>query len=78
MPYDAEMASSLANNLATLLELDMGRAWAKGTDNEAYPGKTTALPKIWSTYPEIAEKLKADLLSWLKSVESSSQGNDYN
>lgn len=59
MDYNAEMASNLANNLATLLELDMGRAWAKGTDNEAYPGKTTALPKIWSTYPEIAEKGKA-------------------
>ena len=28
-------------------------------------------------YPEIAEQLKADLFSWLQSVESSGQGNDY-
>jgi len=32
---------------------------------------------IIKDYPEIAEKLKADLFSWRKSVESSSQGNDY-
>lgn len=55
MPYDAEMAASLASNLKLLLELDMGRAWAEGTDKEKYKGKTHALPKIWSTYPEIAE-----------------------
>ena len=52
--YDAELASTLANNLKTQLSLDMGRAWKKGTDNAAYPGKTTSLPKIWSTYPEIS------------------------
>lgn len=59
IPYDAELATTSANNLLTQLDLKMGRAWAKGTDNEAYPGKTTALPKIWETYPEIAEKGKA-------------------
>lgn len=59
MPYDAELASKLANNLKTLLELDMGRAWKKGTGNDAYPGKTTALPKIWTNYPDVAEKGKA-------------------
>jgi len=57
--YDAELAGKLANNLKTLLELDMGRAWKKGTDNEAYPGKTRTLPKVWTTYPEISEKGKA-------------------
>ena len=57
--YDAETASKLANNLKALLELDMGRAWAKGTGNDAYAGKTTALPEIWSTYPEISEKGQA-------------------
>ena len=59
MAYNAEMASKLADNLAKLLELDMGRAWANGTDNEAYPGKTTALKKIWTTYPDVAEKGQA-------------------
>ena len=57
--YDAELAGKLANNLKTLLELDMGRAWEKGTDNKAYPGKTRALPKVWTTYPEISKKGKA-------------------
>ena len=55
MDYDAELASKLAGNLKTLLDLDMGRAWPQGSDNKAYPGKTTSLPKIWETYPEIAE-----------------------
>lgn len=59
MAYDAELAGTLANNLKALLELDMGRAWKKGTDNEAYPGKTRALPKNWTTYPKAAEKGKA-------------------
>ena len=55
MEYNAELAATLANNLKTQLELDMGRAWKKGTGNDAYSGKTTALPKIWTTYPEIAD-----------------------
>lgn len=59
IPYDAELASTSANNLLTQLDLKMGRSWAKGTDNVNYEGKTTALPKIWETYPEIAEKGKA-------------------
>ncbi len=57
--YNAELAAMLANNLLLQTQLDMGRAWAKGTDNLAYEGKTRALPEAWSTYPEIAEKGKA-------------------
>ena len=53
--YDAEMAKKLAGNLKLMLDLDNGRAWAKGSDNENYAGKTTALPKIWTTYPEISD-----------------------
>jgi cytochrome c556 len=53
--YDAKLATMLAGNLKLMLHLDNGRAWAKGSDNEAYPGKTAALPKIWTTYPEIAD-----------------------
>ena len=49
------MAGKLAANLQTLLELDMGRAWKQGTDNQAYAGETTSLPKVWTTYPEIKE-----------------------
>jgi cytochrome c556 len=57
--YNAELAAALANNLLLQTQLDMGRAWAEGTDNLAYEGKTRALPEIWSTYPEISEKGKA-------------------
>lgn len=53
--YDAALASKLAGNLKLLLDLDNGRAWAPGSHNDAYFGETTALPKIWDTYPEIAE-----------------------
>jgi len=55
MPYDAELAGKLANNLKVLLQLDIGGAWAAGTGKDKYPGKTHALPEIWSTYPKVAE-----------------------
>jgi cytochrome c556 len=55
IPYDAELATKLAGNLKLMLDLDNGRAWVEGSDIEAYPDDTTALPKIWTTYPEIAE-----------------------
>jgi cytochrome c556 len=55
LDYDAELANKLAGNLKLMLDLDNSRAWAKGSDNENYPGKTAALPKIWTTYPEIAD-----------------------
>ena len=57
--YNAELASMLANNLLLQTKLDIGRAWAKGTDNETYFGETDARPEIWTTYPKIAEKGKA-------------------
>jgi cytochrome c556 len=53
--YDAEMAKKLAGNLKLMLDLDNGRAWAQGSDNENYADKTRALPKVWTTYPEIAD-----------------------
>ena len=53
--YDAELAGKLAGNLKLLLDLDNGRSWMQGSDNEAYSGKTTALPKVWTTYPEISK-----------------------
>jgi cytochrome c556 len=53
--YDAALASTLAGNLKLMLDLDNGRAWAQGTSIDNYKGKTTALPKIWTTYPEIGK-----------------------
>lgn len=59
MDYNADLASTLANNLVLLSQMDHGRQWPKGSDNDAYFGKTEALPEIWSTYPEVKEKGKA-------------------
>jgi len=53
--YDADLAKKLAGNLKLMLDLDNGRAWAKGSDIDNYMGDTTALPKIWTTYPEIGK-----------------------
>lgn len=53
--YDAELATQLAKNLQTLIKINMGRAWPQGSDNSKYAGDTTALPEIWTTYPEISE-----------------------
>ena len=53
IPYDAARAQMLADNLVKLLDIDISSSWVKGTDNEAYPDETTALPAIWTTYPEI-------------------------
>jgi cytochrome c556 len=59
IPYDAEKAANLANNLKLMLQLDMSAAWAAGTGKDNYEGKTHALPEIWSTYPKVAEAGKA-------------------
>lgn len=55
IPYDAERAAKLANNLKVLLQLDMGGAWPAGTGKDKYPDETHALPEVWSTWPKVAE-----------------------
>ena len=42
VPYDAETASKLANNLKTLLSVDMGRSWPQGSDMDNYFGETSS------------------------------------
>jgi len=55
IPYDAEQASIAANNLKTLLAMDMRAAWMEGTSHEAYPDKTDALPAIWAADSDFAQ-----------------------
>ncbi|MDH5547788.1 MAG: cytochrome c [Gammaproteobacteria bacterium] len=55
MPYDAKKAQMLADNLKLMLGLKNGAAWMEGTSNKDYPDDTTALPKIWETWPKIAD-----------------------
>lgn len=57
--YDAEKASSAADALNALMNVSQQSMWSPGTDVEALPGQTTALPTIWTTWPAIAEKSKA-------------------
>ena len=41
---------------ATSTYWPVNQGWPPGSGNDAYPGKTRALPDIWSTYPKVAEK----------------------
>lgn len=76
IPYDAEMASMLANNLKLLVSLDNGRAWMKGTSNEDYPGKTEALPAVWESGSEIGDRGKAFAKAVNELADTAGQGLD--
>ncbi len=57
--YDAELASALANNLKLLTQANNGTMWPEGSDNQAYPDDSHALPENWTNYPDAAEKWNA-------------------
>lgn len=57
--YDAATATAAANNLLAAVTMDQMAMWPQGTDNASMPGKTRALPAIWTTFPAIAENGKA-------------------
>lgn len=76
IPYDAEMAGTLANNLKVLLSLDNSRAWMKGTSNEDYPGKTEALPAIWDSGSEIGDRGEAFAKAVNELADAAGQGLD--
>lgn len=59
MEYDAEAAQAFANNLVAVASIDQRAMWPQGTDNAAMPGKTRALPEIWSDYQKVGEISKA-------------------
>lgn len=56
VPYDAEAATAAAENIASLAALTQDRYWAEGTDNFDMEGKTKALPAIWETPDDFAQK----------------------
>jgi len=58
--YDADIAVEAAENLLAAANLGQSQLWPEGSDNET-PGnaETRALPVIWSTFPEITEKMDA-------------------
>ena len=56
VPYDAAQATGVVNSLLALNTMDVGAMWPPGSDNQALPGKTRALPEIWTTFPAVVEK----------------------
>ena len=57
--YNADAAQAAANNLLAAASMNQMAMWPQGTDSESMPGKTEALPVIWTTFPAIAEKGQA-------------------
>ncbi|MBX2885548.1 MAG: cytochrome c [Granulosicoccus sp.] len=57
--YDAELASTMANNLNTVVNLNNGAMWPADSDNTKRKGKTRAKPNIWAADSKIGEKSKA-------------------
>lgn len=59
MDYDAEAAQAFANNLVAVAGIDQRAMWPEGTDSVAMPGKSRALPEIWTNYSDVEEISKA-------------------
>ena len=59
VPYDAAQATGVVNSLLALNTMDVGAMWPPDSDNQSLPGKTRALPEIWTTFPAIVEKSDA-------------------
>ncbi|MGQ7844519.1 c-type cytochrome [Granulosicoccus sp. 3-233] len=60
MEYDAELATEAADNLLAVSRMGQSTLWPQGSDNSNPDNaENRALPVIWETYPEIAEKGKA-------------------
>ena len=57
--YNAEAATTAANNLKALSSMNVMTLWPAGSDNEALAGKTRALPKICADFPGVGQKSKA-------------------
>lgn len=68
--YDAAQATTIAQNLLALSRMDAGAMWPPGSDNQALPGKTRALPEIWTTFPAIIEKATAMTMALEAMVEA--------
>ena len=64
--YDAKAAEAAATNIVLLASINQSNLWPEGTDAEALPGQTRALPAIWEKYPDIEEKAKA----WLAAAQA--------
>jgi len=58
LDYDAKLASSLADNLLQLSQMNTARMWPKGSDGDEYLD-SDALPEIWKDGSEFAKREQA-------------------
>ncbi len=70
--YDAEAATTAANNILTLSKLNNSMLWPKGSDNSQLDN-TNAKPEIWENFADVKEKQG----NWVAAVEklASEAGN---
>ena len=57
--YDAKSASTAANNLKVMSQVNAMAMWPQGSDNVAMGDATRALPNIWTEFPKVSEAGKA-------------------
>ncbi len=74
--YDAKLATALAGSLNNAAQASIGAMWPQGSDSTAMPGKTRALLKAWSTYPEVQTKQDALLSATANLVKVAGNGLD--
>ncbi|PIE20414.1 MAG: cytochrome C554 [Neptuniibacter caesariensis] len=63
--YNADTASTAANNIYTLSKLNNEMLWPKGSDNNQAKG-TSAKPAIWENFPDVQEKSR----NWKSAVKT--------
>lgn len=68
MPYDAEVASKAAGNLAMLTKMDQSRMWPNGSDDMS-ADNTRALPAIWENMGDVMAK-GGDLVTAAAAMEA--------
>lgn len=74
MDYNAELAQEMADNLNAAANLGQSAFWPAGSDNSNPDNlKNRALPKIWETFPAIADN--AQDLKDAASVLAAEAGN---
>ena len=56
--YSAPAATSAANNLVTLTQIDQSAMWPAGSDNSA-DASSRALPALWQDFPDVMAKGEA-------------------
>lgn len=57
--YDAEAAQRAADNLLAAATMDASMLWPQGSDSDALPDESEALPAIWAEGSDIGAKVQA-------------------